>query len=742
MDRFLSGFVLGALATLPWPTLPAPLWGGILCGMALVLLWRRLCLCAGILLGLGWCLLFFHAQLQWLSQLSRPGQEHTITATLEDVTLRPPLTYLVVTLDSLDGVSLPLHPAVRLLWYQAPPLPAMGSRFSGRVTLKPAHGLANPGGFVQESWLLGKGISATGSVRKLEWLVKSEPDWRERWLNLARGQLHGFSQGPLLLAMIFGEQDEVSPQSWQPLREAGIIHLIAISGMHIGLAAWLGLWLGRLLLLLPGVRRVTVLPVFMALLLATFYTALSGFCLPATRALFMLLLWLLLRLWQRSWSGWRIWWCVLALMLALDPWALFSCSFWLSFMAIALLWGTVRYWRHPSLLQIQATMSVGLLPLQLLWFGGVSLLAIPINLLAIPLFCLLLIPLGLLGGLLVPLWPGLAFGCFWLCNLALQGFLDGLILLLGWLDSWWWLGAWSVLCLLVLWLGLIAWFVPSGRTLLPLGALGLWLVYWQPAPWWEVLVIDVGQGLSVLVRQGERGLLFDAGDARGNFSMAQSVVLPLLRHESIRQLDYLVISHNDRDHAGDWPAIYRAYPVRQLLSSVPLLPVRKPCLAGDRWQWLALQIEVLSPDGLRSGEENQDSCVLRISDGQHALLLTGDLPVEEERRLLRTMAGTSALQAQWLVSGHHGSRHSSSASFIRAVSPEQVIHSSGYANRWGFPHSEVVARFAASRQWNTARDGMVRISVVPEGVRLQGYRQRLAWYRDLDAWLGRGESVE
>ena len=371
-----------------------------------------------------------------------------------------------------------------------------------------------------------------------------------------------------------------------------------------------------------------------------------------------------------------------------------------------------------------------------------SLLAIPINLLAIPLFCLLLIPLGLLGGLLVPLWPGLAFGCFWLCNLALQGFLDALILLLGWLDSWWWLGAWSVLCLLVLWLGLIAWFVPSGRTLLPLGALGLWLVYWQPAPWWEVLVIDVGQGLSVLVRQGERGLLFDAGDARGNFSMAQSVVLPLLRHESIRQLDYLVISHNDRDHAGDWPAIYRAYPVRQLLSSVPLLPVRKPCLAGDRWQWLALQIEVLSPDGLRSGEENQDSCVLRISDGQHALLLTGDLPVEEERRLLRTMAGTSALQAQWLVSGHHGSRHSSSPSFIRAVSPEQVIHSSGYANRWGFPHSEVVARFAASRQWNTARDGMVRISVVPEGVRLQGYRQRLAWYRDLDAWLGRGESVE
>ena len=157
---------------------------------------------------------------------------------------------------------------------------------------------------------------------------------------------------------------------------------------------------------------------------------------------------------------------------------------------------------------------------------------------------------------------------------------------------------------------------------------------------------------------------------------------------------------------------------------------------------MALQIEVLSPDGLRSGEENQDSCVLRISDGQHALLLTGDLPVEEERRLLRTMAGTSALQAQWLVSGHHGSRLSSSASFIRAVSPEQVIHSSGYANRWGFPHPEVVARFAASRQWNTARDGMVRISVVPEGVRLQGYRQRLAWYRDLDAWLGRGESVE
>ena len=740
MDRLLCGLVCGALTLLPWPRLPSALWVVLIGIGALLLLWHRRLFLAGVLLGFGWSLLFFQLQLHWLETIGRPNELHTITASLKDVISGKSSTHLVVEVASLDGHPLFPRPLMRLGWYQAPAMPASDSTFSAQVRIKPAHGFANPGGFSLESWLLGQGITATGSVRSLRWLQQAQPSWRERWLQLARSTVTDLSQGPLLLAMVFGEQGAVSPESWAPLREAGIIHLIAISGMHIGLAAAMGLGLGRLLLLLPWLGRAGNLPIWCGLLLAFCYTALSGFSLPATRSLLMLLLWLLLHLWQRRWSGWRIWWLTLALMLLFDPWAMFNCGFWLSFMAIGLLWIAMTLWYPLSLWRLQMVMALGLLPLQLWWFEGISLIALPVNLLAIPFFCLLLIPVGLVGGLLLPLDLHLAHHCFALANWLLQQFLDGLSWLLTALDGWCPLGELSMVVLCLLWLAMIFSRLPAGHSLLWLTGFALLLLWLEPAPQWEVLVIDVGQGLSVLVRQEERALLFDTGDARGDFTLVKRAILPLLQHEAIHQLDYLVISHNDRDHAGDWQSVANAYPLRQLISSAPLSPLRKPCLAGQSWRWRALRIEVLSPQQPGEGSDNADSCVLRIGDGRHALLLTGDLPDSQESRLLLTRK--EQLRADWLVSGHHGSRHSSSAPFIAAVSPVEVIHSSGYGNRWGFPNPQTVTRFGTIRQWNTAYDGMVRISVWPEQVVIGGYRQGLGWYRDLDAWLGRGEPLE
>lgn len=740
MDRLLCGVVCGVLALLPWPRLPSPLWAALIGLVALLLLWRRRWFLAGALLGFGWSLLFFQVQLHWLESLGHPNEPHTITATLKDVISGKPSTHLVAEVVTLDGKNLFPHPLLRLSWYQVSGMPAPGSSFSAQVRLKPAHGVANPGGFSLESWLLGQGITATGSVHSLIWQHQAPPSWRESWLQLARTSVAKLSQGPLLLAMVFGEQSGVSPQSWAPLREAGIIHLIAISGMHIGLAAAMGLGLGRLLLLLPWLQRANQLPIWCGVLLATCYTALSGFSLPATRSLLMLLLWLLLHLWQRRWSGWRIWWLTLALMLIVDPWAMFSCGFWLSFLAIGLLWVSMTLWHPLSLWRLQMLMALGLLPLQLWWFEGISLVALPVNLVAIPFFCLLLIPIGLVAGLLLPLDLHLAHLGFALANWLLQHFMDALGWLLSELDGWCSLGELSMVLLCLLWLAMLFSRLPCAHSLLWLTGFALVLLWMEPTPQWEVLVIDVGQGLSVLVRQEERALLFDTGDARGDFTAAQRVILPLLQHESIRQLDYLVISHNDRDHAGDWQSVAKAYPLRQLISSAALSPLRKPCLAGQSWRWRALHIEVLSPPQPGEGSENADSCVLRIGDGRHALLLTGDLPDSQESRLLLTRR--AQLRADWLVSGHHGSRHSSSAPFIAAVAPVEVIHSSGYGNRWGFPNPQTVARFGAIRQWNTAYDGMVRISVWPDQVVIGGYRQGLGWYRDLDAWLGRGEPLE
>ena len=213
MDRWLCGLVCGALAILPWPHLLSPLWAVPIGTTALILLWRHQRFLAGALLGFGWSLLFFQLQLDWLETIGQPNERHTITASLRDVISGKSSTHLVAEVATLDGNTLFPHPLVRLGWFQAPAMPVPGSTFVAEVRLKPAHGFANPGGFSLESWLLGQGITATGSVRRLQWLHLAEPSWRERWLQLARASVADLAQGPLLLAMVFGEQGAVSSES-------------------------------------------------------------------------------------------------------------------------------------------------------------------------------------------------------------------------------------------------------------------------------------------------------------------------------------------------------------------------------------------------------------------------------------------------------------------------------------------------------------------------------------------------
>lgn len=727
-----------ALTTLLWPELPVMGWLLPLISMLLLAWYRRWGCAIGGLCGLILFLLFFNLQLDWLHQLGIAGGKHSIKGEVmawqpqgEGVSVR-------LRLQQLDGQPLWPRPMVRLFSPQPESTLGMGQQVVLDATLKPIHDLGNPTSFNQERWLLGMGITATGSVRQWQELGPlPDPGWRHSWLEQSRLLLQSFAHSALLLALVFGEQQDVSAAEWLLLRDGGIIHLIAVSGLHIGLAAWLGFWVGRVLQLCPGLGpRAVGLPVVVSILVAVLYSALAGFSLPTQRALLMLLLWFGVRLWRRHWSLWRIWWSSLVLLLLLDPWSLFSASFWLSYLAVALLGVAALLWRKASLWRLQWLMTLGLLPLQLAMFAGLGWLAIPVNLIAIPVFSLILIPLGLASGLLVPFWPSAAWTGFWLCDRLLGYLMTGLDWLQIHIDSWVWFSVQGSQTLVLCWFAGLFWLLPHGRAL-SLCACGVAaLIYGQPAAEWEVLVIDVGQGLSVLVRQGERGLLYDTGDAfPSGYNMADAAILPVLRAEGIRQLDYLVISHADRDHASNWLRIYQALPVRHLLSSVPLNPVTQHCVRGKNWHWLRLRLEILAPARVGTGQENQDSCVLRITDGRHSLLLVGDLPGDEERHLLAIPGLVQPVT--WLVSGHHGSRHSSTAAWIRRLQPQVVIHSSGYANRWHFPDPAVVARFHARgvRQWKTAEQGLIRITVQDGSAQINGFRSQGAWYRHLDAWL-------
>ena len=743
---FLPGFTVAALSSLLWPQLPVVHWIWLLLALlGLACYWRQAIL-AGVLCGLSWYLLFFNLQLAWLQPLAaagpEPGQtQHSIDGVVMAWQARAEGGAVRLQVSRLDGKTLWPQPTVRLFMQNSAVAPVVGQPLRLSATLKPIHGLGNPAGFNSERWLLGNGITATGSVRHWQFLSSPEsPNWRERWLSQAKAVLSPLPQAALLMALVFGEQQAVSPQEWQQLRDGGIIHLIAISGLHIGLAAWLGHGGGRLLRLLPGIGRFgRWLPDGCAMSVALLYSALSGFALPTQRALLMLTIWLIGRCWRRHWSLWQIWWLSLVLLLLHDGWALFNAGFWLSFLAVALLGCSSLLWRRASLWRLQCLMTLGLLPLQLSLFAGVGLLCIPLNLLAIPLFGLVLIPVGLLAGLLVPVWPQGAWAGWWLCDRLLGYLMSTLAWLSAHGDGWLWLSASTALIINLLGLALLAWRFPGGRWLSGCIGGGLLLLALQPRPSWEVLLIDVGQGLSVLVRQGERALLYDTGDAfPSGYNLADAAILPLLRAEGIRRLDYLIVSHDDRDHASNWRRIDAEYPARHLIASAPLSASAERCLAGAPWRWEGLQLQFLAPAGVTAGRDNADSCVLRLDDGRHSLLLVGDLPGSQEQQLL-ALPGLIR-PVSWLVSGHHGSRHSSTPAWIRRLQPQWVLHSAGYANRWHFPDPQVSARFDAehSRQWSTPQQGLIRIRIDAQQAQIIPFRPQAPWYRHLDAWL-RGE---
>ena len=679
---------------------------------------------AAALLGFGWMVLFFNLHLAWLGLLYQGETQHTISGTVLESRADGPTGQLIVELSHLDAKPLWPMPRIRLGLYP-PPVPfGPGDRLSARVRLVPMQGLGNPVGFDGLRQALGQGITARGSLKQLLSHMPAPPDLRQRLLDQAREALGEVPTAGLVLALVFGERREVEPAQWQQLRQMGLIHLMAISGLHIGLACGLGYLLARLPLWL-GAGYSPRWAWLGGALLALGYAYLAHFSLPTQRALLMLCLWIGGHLVRRHWGRWQLWWLTLVGLLCLDGWALFSAGFWLSVCAVGLIFVLLFLWPGAGLFRLQLGLGGGLLPLQWAFFGGLSWLALPVNLLAVPLFCLCLIPLALVSTLLLPLFPDLA-------ALGLQSvawLLWGLMQVLGWLtaqlNGWVWLSQLQGLIACLLLAAWLAWRWPLGKGLALCCTLAAGLYWGQPRAPWQVTVVDVGQGLSVLVRQGDEGLLFDTGDAYpGGFNLADAAVLPMLRWQGIRRLHALVVSHADRDHSANWRRILAALPVERLISSHRWTSETRICRRGQNWRWGALTLEVLSPWQATDGQRNEDSCVLRIDDGRQAVLLTGDLTARLERRLVA--AGQP--KADVLFSPHHGSRYSSTPAWIAAVDPTWVVHSAGQGNRWGFPHPEVLARYGQRVQWVTGQAGAITLARWPEGWQVEGYRASAPWY--------------
>jgi len=627
----------------------------------------------------------------------------------------------------------------RLSWHGAPPLRA-GEGRTLKVRLKPPHGFANPGGFDYERWLFQEGIVATGYVRPgtaaeeagvLD--VGAGPYAIDRWRQALGERLEPHLEGSpaagLVLALVLGDRSGLTPGQWEVLTRTGVNHLVAISGLHVGLVAasffflvrWAWSRLPRLALWLAAPRA----GVLGALAAALVYSALAGFAVSTQRALVMLAVVLGALFWARTprWGTGLVF--ALAGVLMLDPAAALSYGFWLSFGAVAaLLYGLGHrlasdgVWRRWG--QAQWVVALGLLPLLLLLFGRASVVSPLVNLAAVPLFSLVLLPLVLVSALLA-LLTGVGAPLAWTAAL-LAWLLEGLTTISAWpwasaaisaRPTWVWVAAFGGAFLLLSPRGL------PGRWLgLPL-LLPLWLSRpAAPAPgeaWFELL--DVGQGLSAVVRTAHHVLVYDTGPAfPSGFNTGQAVVGPFLREQGVARIHTLILSHGDQDHVGGFAGLSAALPIDRILAGEPESltdPKAEPCLAGQGWTWDGVDFMMLHPweAGL---EGNDSSCVLRVATGGASLLLPGDMGRGRERQLV----GRGPLASTLLVAGHHGSNTSTSREFLAAVAPRWVLYSSGFANRFGFPALKVRERVAASGagELNTSDTGAIGFVLSAEGL--------------------------
>ncbi|HUK04537.1 MAG TPA: DNA internalization-related competence protein ComEC/Rec2 [Burkholderiales bacterium] len=770
MTAVILSFAGGVMLLQLLPALPSPGWLWLAASpLACLARWRWPRLPAACALGFCWALAL--AQLRTADRLA-PELEGRDLEVVGVVSGLPGAGERGVRFEfepESSPARLPAHLPSRILlsWYRSPAYeddPALlgapvhpGERWRFTVRLRRPHGLFNPDGFDYEGWLLERGIGATGYVRPgtaplllgnrnsiLDLVELVRESARDRFKRV----LGETPAAGILAALAVGDQRSISAEEWRLFNRTGVTHLMSISGLHVtlvsGLAAWLAGWLWR-----RSPRLVQRLPARKAAAAAAIagalgYSLIAGFAVPAQRTFWMVTM-VAAALWSgRIASPVRVLALALAVVLASDPWAVLAPGFWLSFGAVALIFLVSEGNENPlkQWLRVQWAVTIGLAPAALFLFSQCSVVGPLANAVAIPVVSAVVTPLALLAAL-VP-WDALLELAAWLTGWLLQ-FLE-------WCASLpaavWQQHAPSLWAMLLALAGVVWLLAPRG---LPWRAAGLALMLPavalpppapEPGEAW-ITTLDVGQGLAVLVRTAHRALLYDAGPAFGaDADSGERIIAPYLRAAGVARLDAMIVTHNDNDHAGGAASVLENFEVDTLLSSLPaehplLGAVADPrrCAAGEAWEWDGVRFAILHPASAeaRARKSNDLSCVLKVSAGGRAMLLTGDIEKPAEAELVardvqdRAERGASTLAADVLLVPHHGSRTSSTAEFLRAVAARAAVIPVGYRNRFGHPNAGVLARLTMPL-WRTDRDGAVTVRLPELEIQAERARRRRYWH--------------
>lgn len=763
-------FLAGILLVQQLSALPSLLWAGLLLPLALASAWRP---------RIGLPLLFLVAGVAWvtlragwiLAERLPPGlegQDLHVTGRIADIPVQgehSPRFAFDVERAWHDGKPASIPHRIQLGIYNHPLHLRVGDRYAFVVRLKRPHGFQNPGGQDYEGYMFQQRVRAIGYVRAdpvLPMTPAATDDGSLAWgyrLNRFRQQLgervHALLPDSKFAGMIAafanGDGDAISDEQWEVLNRTGTSHLVAISGMNVSLVSGLVFFLLRWLWALPAITVLyvpaPVLAAFGSVLAATGYSALAGFAIPTQRALVMLLVVLAgVMTGRRSAPSVLLALALLAVLLV-DPLAVMAAGFWLSFAAVAVILFSVASrrplgWRERLFAwsRLQGAIALGLLPLMLFLFQRASLSAPLANLLALPLVEIVVIPATLVGVMANMVLPDtLAALPFRIAAQALEWLWPVLQRLAEPASGQWVQPRPPLWTLAAACAGVALLLAPRGVPGRWLG--GVWLLPMllvrAPSPASGEIrftLLDVGQGLSAVVRTAGHALVYDTG-ARfsARLDAGRSVLVPYLLHENVTRVDTLIVSHGDNDHIGGSLSLLAALPVGQVLSSVPeRLAGAHACEAGARWEWDGVRFELLHPPADGELRGNNRSCVLHISGPYGSILLPGDIAARAETQLLQRAA--EKLTTDILVAPHHGSRTSSSKAFLDQARPRLVLFAVGYRNRYRHPHPEILARY---RERGIAIEespsaGAIGISLGPEGFRLERYRQwhHRYWYAE------------
>lgn len=770
------GVIFGVYQLADWPSWLYLLPSVLLLGFALWRTWPRVVqLSLGVIIGWIWLSLsvFLTPSLPeslmgetlWVEGRVVGLVQHNVSESN-----RLPIQRFEMRLSQLENLDQTYHqawwskPKIRLSCYRCDWTPKPSETYRLAVRIKPIHGSMNPGGFDYEAWAHQQGLKASGYVRINEAeprLLKTGFDHHQirallgQHLDSVWGD-SGFAG--IYNALLYADRQAISDEDWSLMRTTGTIHLMAISGLHLALVAVMGYAIGRLIWRLP-IRRFECYPVHwfasaLALLFATFYGLLAGFSIPTQRAWIMVAVTVVFLLLRRQFQPWSVLMLAAFLVVFWHPPSVLSQGFWLSFLAVGLIFlvlnqplvKTRPVWQKALLIQL--VLSLGLAPALWWFYQQVPLYSLVANLVAVPFVSFVGLPLLFLTTLVSFISTELSTMLVGLNDYLWSGLWWVLQAISNWPLSEWKLkpiALWQV----VLVYGLVfGGFLMRSQTrhnvskyasksepktsrlkrsqvikVLSLG-LALGVLFWPSKPtnvpygvFWLSL-LDVGQGQVLVIETQNKTLVYDTGPSFGTrFDGAQIAISPYLRYRGHQSIDLLMVSHADRDHAGGAPRLIKDWPIETRLSGQVkrlkqsfALDGFEACQASQTWEWDGVQFEVLAPGLFAAADHNDQSCVLKVTAGETSVMMTGDLSSKHEAKLIKHY-GQAHLQSSVLIAGHHGSRHSTHQAWLQALQPELVLFSAGYRNAFDFPAQQTRQRIETENiDWlNTACEGAIQI---------------------------------